>query len=247
MRRTLFVVVATALAAVTVVTLASASKTTTKVVVPQTVTPAGATGSAAKATSRTHVTRHFRIKNRDNVANLHVVWNAQWNPTNIAFSPEGQPICCANDLMVQTFIQGVVAVKPDTGETVWKYNGPESAQLTQQGAAVPEQHRAYPGVQHEAEHDLQRPAGRLDRRAEREDGRSGLDGSAHRRRHVRLVDRSDLGGHVELPAPCTAVHGLPAGQLCLPMKPSVQDGLVLPSASNNVPPQVVHPLLGQPG
>src|SRR3954447_873588 len=134
MRRTLFVVVAIALAAVTVVTLASASRDTGKVSwLPQTVKPAGAnwlSGEGDESNSRFSTLSQI---NANNVQNLHVVWNAQWNPPEIAFSPEGQPICCANDLMVQTFIQGVVGVKPDTGETVWKYNGPVSAQLTQAG------------------------------------------------------------------------------------------------------------------
>jgi quinohemoprotein ethanol dehydrogenase len=134
MRRSLLLAIATALVAVTVVAVASASRTTAKVSwLPQTVTPAGAnwlSGEGDISNSRFSTLSQI---NAGNVANLHVVWNAQWNPTNIAFSPEGQPICCANDLMVQTFIQGVVGVKPDTGETVWKYNGPESAQLTAQG------------------------------------------------------------------------------------------------------------------
>ena len=36
----------------------------------------------------------------------------------IAFSPEGQPICCPNDLLIQAYIQGVAAMKPDTGDVV---------------------------------------------------------------------------------------------------------------------------------
>jgi alcohol dehydrogenase (cytochrome c) len=71
--------------------------------------------------------------NSNNVQNLHVVWNQQFNTPDIAFSPEGQPICCPNNLMYQPYIQGVAAMAPDTGQIAWNYAGPASPQLTQLG------------------------------------------------------------------------------------------------------------------
>jgi alcohol dehydrogenase (cytochrome c) len=71
--------------------------------------------------------------NSTNVQNLHVVWNQQFNTPDIAFSPEGQPICCPNNLMYQPYIQGVAAMAPDTGQIAWNYAGPASPQLTQLG------------------------------------------------------------------------------------------------------------------
>ena len=53
--------------------------------------------------------------NSNNVQNLHVVWNQQFNTPDIQFSPEGQPICCPNNLLYQAYIQGVAAMAPDTG------------------------------------------------------------------------------------------------------------------------------------
>ncbi len=76
----------------------------------------------------------LRQINAGNVQNLHVVWNQQFNTdTSIAFSPEGQPTCCPNNLLYQTYIQGVAAMAPDTGQIAWNYAGPSSPQLTQLG------------------------------------------------------------------------------------------------------------------
>jgi glucose dehydrogenase len=122
------------LAGVTVVGLASASR---NVAAPSWL-PAGVTAAGANwlgAEGDESNSRYSTLKqiNSSNVQDLKVVWNAQFNPTDVQFSPEGQPTCCPNDMLIQTFIQGVVALKPDTGDVVWKYNGVVSAQLTQQG------------------------------------------------------------------------------------------------------------------
>jgi alcohol dehydrogenase (cytochrome c) len=71
--------------------------------------------------------------NSTNVQNLHVVWNQQFNTPDIQFSPEGQPVCCPNNLLYQAYIQGVAAMAPDTGQIAWNYAGPSSPQLTQLG------------------------------------------------------------------------------------------------------------------
>jgi len=125
---------ATVLAAVTVVALASAAqKKGPESWLPEGVTAAGAqwlSGEGDESNSRFSTLSQI---NSSNVQNLHVVWNQQFNPTDIAFSPEGQPTCCPNDLLYQTYIQGVAALKPDTGDIAWNYKGPVSAQLTQAG------------------------------------------------------------------------------------------------------------------
>ena len=134
MRKYPLLVGATVLAAVTVVALASAAqKKGPESWLPQGVTAAGAnwlSGEGDESNSRFSTLRQI---NSNNVQNLHVVWNQQFNPTSIAFSPEGQPTCCPNDLLYQTYIQGVAAMKPDTGDIAWNYKGPETAQLTQAG------------------------------------------------------------------------------------------------------------------
>ena len=98
------------------------------------VTPAGAnwiSGEGDESNSRFSTLSQI---NSNNVQNLHVVWNQQFNTdTTIAFSPEGQPICCPNNLLYQAYIQGVAAMAPDTGTIAWNYAGPASPSLTQLG------------------------------------------------------------------------------------------------------------------
>ena len=129
----LLAVVAIVLGA-TVVALASASRNASSVSwLPLSVTAAGnnwLSGEGDVSNSRFSTLKQI---NSSNVQNLHVVWNQQFNTPDIQFSPEGQPTCCPNDLMYQTYIQGVVALKPDTGDIAWNYKGPASAQLTQAG------------------------------------------------------------------------------------------------------------------
>jgi len=137
MRKYPLLAVAIVLAAASVVAMASASQGSQKASpqswLPQGVTAAGAnwlSGEGDVSNSRFSTLRQI---NSTNVQNLHVVWNQQFNPTDIQFSPEGQPTCCPNDLLYQTYIQGVAAMKPDTGDIAWNYKGPVSAQLTQAG------------------------------------------------------------------------------------------------------------------
>lgn len=120
-----------------IVALASAAPNGSRAVpswLPTGVTPAGAnwiSGEGDESNSRFSPLTQI---NSTNVQNLHVVWNQQFNTdTTIAFSPEGQPICCPNDLLYQTYIQGVAAVAPDTGKIAWNYAGPASPSLTQLG------------------------------------------------------------------------------------------------------------------
>jgi alcohol dehydrogenase (cytochrome c) len=137
MRKYPLLAVAALLTAAAVVALASAAQNGQKKGpeswLPEGVTAAGAqwlSGEGDESNSRFSTLRQI---NSNNVQSLHVAWNQQFNPTNIAFSPEGQPTCCPNDLLYQTYIQGVAAMKPDTGDIAWNYKGPESAQLTQAG------------------------------------------------------------------------------------------------------------------
>ena len=123
-------------------------------------------------------------------------------------------------------------------------------------AAAAERQRSHPVVQPEAQPHLQRPAGRLGRRAEREDGRSGLDDLRDRGRHLRRRDRCGVGavhpvlrraGH-ERRAPL----GAERRREPLPRTPGRvrrEDGQaaladVEPAGPDAGP---VHPLLGQPG
>src|SRR4051794_21243032 len=101
MRKYALAAVATLLG-VTVVALASASRNGSSVSwLPANVKAAGAnwlSGEGDVSNSRFSTLSQI---NSNNVQNLHVIWNQQFNPTNIAFSPEGQPTCCPNDLMYQ--------------------------------------------------------------------------------------------------------------------------------------------------
>ena len=97
------------------------------------VTPAGAnwlSGEGDVSNSRFSTLGQI---NSTNVQNLHVVWNQQFNTPDIQFSPEGQPVCCPNNLLYQAYIQGVAAMAPDTGAIAWNYAGPSTPQLTQLG------------------------------------------------------------------------------------------------------------------
>ena len=134
MRKYPLIAVAAVVASATVVAMASASgRVSAPSWLASGVTPAGAnwlSGEGDESNSRYSPLNQI---NTNNVQNLHVVWNQQFNDPSIAFSPEGQPICCANDLLIQAFIQGVAAMDPATGAVQWKYNGPASPQLTQAG------------------------------------------------------------------------------------------------------------------
>jgi len=135
MRKFPLLAVAAVVLGATVVALASAARNASTVSwLPASVVPASnnwLSGEGDESNSRFSTLKQI---NSNNVQNLHVVWNQQFNTdTSIAFSPEGQPICCANDLLVQAYIQGVAAMKPDTGDVVWNYKGPASPQLTQAG------------------------------------------------------------------------------------------------------------------
>ena len=65
----------------------------------------------------------FTQINSTNVQNLHVDWNAQFNPIADAYTPETMPVCCPNNMMYVTYINGVAALNPATGATVWNYRG----------------------------------------------------------------------------------------------------------------------------
>src|SRR5207247_6170041 len=121
MRKFPLLAVAAVVLGATVVALASAARNASTVSwLPASVVPASnnwLSGEGDESNSRFSTLKQI---NSNNVQNLHVVWNQQFNTdTSIAFSPEGQPICCANDLLVQAYIQGVAAMKPDTGDVVW--------------------------------------------------------------------------------------------------------------------------------
>jgi alcohol dehydrogenase (cytochrome c) len=135
MRKVPFLAVAAVIVSATVVALASASRNATNPTswLPQSVAPAGKDWvSPGGDISNSRYSPLAQI-NANNVQNLHVVWNQQFNTPDIQFSPEGQPICCPNDLLYQPYIQGVAAMAPDTGQIAWNYAGPASPQLTQLG------------------------------------------------------------------------------------------------------------------
>src|SRR3974390_1870463 len=99
MRRVLVLAIGALVVGVTVVSLASASGTATPSWLPAGVAPASGnwiSGNGDTAGDRFSVLRQI---NSSNVANLHVVWNQQFNDPSIQLSPEGQPICCPNNLL----------------------------------------------------------------------------------------------------------------------------------------------------
>jgi alcohol dehydrogenase (cytochrome c) len=136
MRRLLLFVAAAGLAAVVTVGLASASvKGSTSSAsalssfLPTGVSPSGAnwlSGEGDESNSRFSTLSQI---NAGNVASLHVDWNAQFNPLADQFTPETMPLCCANGDMYLTYIDGVVALNPGTGQTVWNYSGPPNPEV----------------------------------------------------------------------------------------------------------------------
>lgn len=131
MRRVVLLAVVGVIASVAVVSLASGAAAPSWLA--KGVTPASGnwlSGEGDWSNSRFSTLRQITSSN---VSSLHVVWNQQFNDPSIAFSPEGQPICCANNLLYQAYIQGVAAMAPDTGQIAWNYSGPSSPQLTQLG------------------------------------------------------------------------------------------------------------------
>jgi glucose dehydrogenase len=135
MRKFPLLAAAAVLLGASVVALASASRNASPASwLPAGVTPGGAnwvSGEGDESNSRFSTLGQI---NANNVQNLHVVWNQQFNTdTTIAFSPEGQPVCCPNNLLYQAYIQGIAAMQPDTGQIAWNYAGPSSPQLTQAG------------------------------------------------------------------------------------------------------------------
>ena len=134
MRKAPFLAVAALIVGATVVALASASRNASSPSWLATgVTPAGANWIAGGGDESNSRYSPLTQINSNNVQNLHVVWNQQFNTPDIAFSPEGQPICCPNDLLYQAYIQGVAAMAPDTGKIAWNYAGPATPQTTQAG------------------------------------------------------------------------------------------------------------------
>jgi alcohol dehydrogenase (cytochrome c) len=105
---------------------------------PAGVTPAGKnwiSGEGDESNSRFSTLSQV---NSSNVQNLHVVWNAQFNDPTIQFTPEGQPICCPNNMMYLAYQTGVVAVDPATGNTLWNYVGPYTPPIAGQRVHVDE-------------------------------------------------------------------------------------------------------------
>jgi hypothetical protein len=136
MRRVLVLVIGALAVGATVVALASASEASAPSWLPQGVTPASGNWLSGEGDTSNDRFSALRQINDSNVSSLHVVWNQQFNDPSIQLSPEGQPICCANNLLYQTYIQGVAAMAPDTGAIAWNYSGPSSPQLTQLGQRV---------------------------------------------------------------------------------------------------------------
>src|SRR3984957_14658510 len=140
MRRLMLFIVAAALAAVTMVALASAepasrsSKAAADSSLPSYLpageVPAGENwlfGEGDLSNSRFSTLTQITSSN---VQSLHPVWNDQFDPVGNAYSNTGEaeventPICCANGMMYINYVQGVMALNPATGATMWNYSGP---------------------------------------------------------------------------------------------------------------------------
>ena len=137
MRKVPFLAVAALMVGAAVVGLASASGGSTRL---SWLAPGEAAGGVNWTSPGGDVSNsRFSLLNQitsSNVQNLHVVWNQQFNTPDVQFSPEGQPICCPNNMLYQAYIQGVAAMAPDTGAIAWNYAGPASPSLTQLGQRV---------------------------------------------------------------------------------------------------------------
>jgi glucose dehydrogenase len=132
----LYFVVVAGIAAVTVVALASASRTSPQKVsaspgaesanayLPTGETPAAAnwdwTGGDASDTAYSQL----KDINSTNVGSLKVVWNGSYSdPTVSLGSLQTQPICCPDNLMYQPEHTGMVAINPGDGTVAWAYAG----------------------------------------------------------------------------------------------------------------------------
>ena len=136
MRKLLLLALATGLIAATVVGLASASRTAGQAKV----TPSAETANAYLVAgdhpctndwmnfgcdvSGTAYSQLTQI-NKSNVANLKVAWDKGYSVGTYNGPVHAQPLCCANGLMYIPSANTTQAVKPDTGDIVWKYQGPK--------------------------------------------------------------------------------------------------------------------------
>ena len=139
MHRLMFFVVGAGLAAVVTGALASAepvsrsSRTSTPSLssyLPAGETPAGKNWTLSEGDLSNSRFSTLTQINSSNVQNLHVVWNAQFDPLNDSYTgtapaeTESSPICCPNGMMYVDYSEGVVALNPATGATLWNYVGP---------------------------------------------------------------------------------------------------------------------------
>src|SRR5262249_9138120 len=63
--------------------------------------------------------------NKGNVANLKVAWDKGYSVGTYSGPVMTQPICCPNGQMYVASANTTEAVKPDTGDILWKYQGPK--------------------------------------------------------------------------------------------------------------------------
>ena len=136
MRKVPFLAVAAVLVGVTVVALASASRnaSTPASWLPTGVTPAGAnwiSGEGDESNSRYSPLRQINVEQRPEPARRlePAVQHRRTSRSARRVSRSAARTTCS----YQTYIQGVAAMEPDTGEIAWNYTGPASAQLTQLG------------------------------------------------------------------------------------------------------------------
>src|SRR5579862_1171937 len=101
MRRVIVLAVGTLVFGVALVGLASASQGKVPSWLPSGVTPGSGNWMNPEGDWSNSRYSTLRQINSSNVSSLHVVWNQQFNDPSIALSPEGQPICCANNLLYQ--------------------------------------------------------------------------------------------------------------------------------------------------
>jgi quinohemoprotein ethanol dehydrogenase len=144
MRKLVFLAVTAALVAATVVALASASSTSPKI------TPSAETANAylpkgVKPCVNDWLyfgcdaagTAYSQLKQitKANVTKLKVVWDQGYMPPAYSQPVHAQPICCANNMMYTTGADSLLALEPDTGKIIWKYQGVKYDTTTAAGAA----------------------------------------------------------------------------------------------------------------
>jgi glucose dehydrogenase len=144
MRRVLLLTFATLGIAATIAALASASRTSPNV------TPSAETANAYLPKGVQPCvndwlyygcdsvgTAYSQLKQitTSNVANLKVAWDQGYMPAAYSGPVHSQPICCPNNMMYTPGADSLLALEPDTGKVIWKYQGAKYDTNTAAGAS----------------------------------------------------------------------------------------------------------------